>query len=693
VKTRTTFLAGILAPCCVLAAPPQPYRMADPPAWVDVAPDESLVAADAKAVEAGESDYPLVDRQVRVSNVTSYYQRYVQRLLSQADVDSAAQVTIEIDPGHEKVLLHGVRVLRDGRVIDKLADARRSLLNRESELEDGLINGRVTLHVLLQDVRVGDVLDYSYTSDRVDPISERGYYGGFTTQWALPVRHSRLRVLEPADRTLQVKDLSGGPAPVRARRNGWNETVWDVRDVVALSDESARPSWHFRYPRIELSEFADWNAVRDWALPMYAIEPRKDAAMDALLAGLRAEPDEKQRILRALRFVQDDIRYTGLEIGAGAWRPSQPGVVLARRYGDCKDKVLLLTTLLQTLGIEAWPALVHSSAGRGLKDRLPSPGAFDHVIAKVRSNGADYWLDATTSGQGGALDTLVQADFGPALLLAPGASGLAQIPERDGRRASSRVKEIYDFRKGTGKVARFTVRSVYYDEDADSMRVKMRSKTATELGKEYFEYYKKNHGNVRIVAPLRYTDDREKNRFTVEESYEIDKPFVKDGDEGRKFHLKAYLITEQTGKPDETVRTSPLARRFPMHVSHEIVAYLPGPWDIEDERTTVTDDAFEYRSSTRFADGKLELEYDLRNTRDHVPVAALQKFLEKLDEAHDSAYFTLTDPDEEASGVSLAPPRGPSIEMFVAMLVGIGFGALATFLVLRRRPEFRRPAF
>lgn len=675
-----------------LAAPPQPYRMAPPPSWVDVVPDAALDSPGAKAVEAGQSDYSLVDRQVRVTAVSSQYERYVQRLVSQADVDGSAQISIDIDPVHEKVMLHDVRVLRAGRPIDKLADARRSLLNRESELEDGLINGRVTLHILLQDVRVGDVLDYSYTTDRVDPISERGFYSWYYTQWTLPVRRSRLRVLEPSDRTLYVKDLSGQPEARRTQKDGWTEFVWDARDVAALPDESGRPGWHFRYPRIELSEFADWNAVRAWSLPMYEVTPRKDPAMDAMIADLRTEPDVKKRVLKALRFVQDDIRYTGHEIGAGAWRPTQPGIVLARRYGDCKDKVLLFVTLLRAFDVEAWPALVHSSSGRGLADRQASPGSFDHVIAKVRIGETNYWLDATASGQGGTLDTLVQADFGPALLVAAGATGLEQMPERDGERASSRVKEIYDFRKGTRNVARFTVRSSYYDEDADGWRVKMRSKTAAELGKEYLEYYKKTHDGIRVVTPLEYKDDREKNRFTIEESYEIEKPFDKDGEDDRTFNMEAYLITEQTGPPDETVRTSPLARRFPMHVRHEIVAYLPGKWEIENKRTTVSDPAFEYRSNTRFEGGKLELDYDLRNKRDHVPVDNLEQFLKKLDEAHDNAFFTLTDGDEAEENVdpAIPKPKGMNVESFVSMLVGMIFGALGLFTFQRLRAKFRR---
>src|SRR4029079_9839176 len=200
VKTAEVFLACILPAVSLgaFAAPP-PYRVAPAPAWVMRAPD-SLVTDHSKQLEAGESDFPIVDHQVRVAAATAHYERYVERVLNQEGVESAAQVSIEIDPEREQVLLHQIRVYRGGRFIDKLESSRRTLLNRESDLEDGLINGRVTLHVLLKDIRVGDVLDYSYTTERTDPVAERGYYEAFSTQWAAAVRYFRLRVLRPNDR-------------------------------------------------------------------------------------------------------------------------------------------------------------------------------------------------------------------------------------------------------------------------------------------------------------------------------------------------------------------------------------------------------------------------------------------------------------------------------------------------------------
>ena len=127
-------------------AAPQPYRMEDAPDWVSEAPDAQLLAPGAP-VEAGQSDFPLVDHQIRLTDTTTYYRRFVERLVSQASVDDSAQISIDIDPERERILLHKVRVFRNGRAIDKLADARRSLLSREEDLAQGIINGRVTLHI------------------------------------------------------------------------------------------------------------------------------------------------------------------------------------------------------------------------------------------------------------------------------------------------------------------------------------------------------------------------------------------------------------------------------------------------------------------------------------------------------------------------------------------------------------------
>jgi transglutaminase-like putative cysteine protease len=686
-------LLTIVVPAIGAAAAPQPYRLSPAPDWVST---PQPLPMDSAPVEEGESDYLLVEHQLRIAAITEHYVRFVERLVSQDAVDESAQIAIDIDPEHERVILHEVRVIRDGRSIDKLADARRSLLNREEGLDHGIIDGRVTLHVLLQDVRVGDVLDYSYTMERKDPFGERGYSNVFSTQWTSPVRRFRLRILQRADRPLQVSDHSQLARPAVARKGEWLETTWTGKDIAVLVGEEKRPSWFFFYPRIEISEFADWNAVRAWSKPMYVPGPLESAGLRALIADFRTEPDPARRIVRALRFVQDDIRYTGLEIGAGAYRPTPPETVLKRRYGDCKDKVLLLVTLLRALGVEAYPALVNSDDTRGVAQRVSSPSAFDHVIAKMRWKNRNYWLDATVGGQGGGLDDLVQADFGLALVLDGSTGGLEVIPARQGIEPNESVVETFDLHKGRNETATLNVKTVYREEEADAMRVKMRSTTATTMGKDYLEYYRKSYPGARMTKPLAIHDDRAGNRFTVEEAYEIDKPFEKNKKGEWKFSLEAYLVTDRIKVPDTVERATPLARSFPMHVHHRILAYLPEGWDIDEEEVKITDPAFEYRSAVKFSNLRLQLDYDLRNTADHVTAAAYKRFVSNLDKTSDDAYFVLTDeeggaaPDKPKVVAVPAPPvSGPNHKAIVMLLVGLVSGtvmALGLARVRRRLP-------
>ena len=75
---------------------------------------------------------------------------------------------------------------------------------------------------------------------------------------------------------------------------------------------------------------------------------------------------DEQKVLSALHFVQDEVRYMGIEMGVNSHKPHAPDAVFAQRFGDCKDKTYLFCTLLQGMNIPAYPVLVNT----GFKQRL-----------------------------------------------------------------------------------------------------------------------------------------------------------------------------------------------------------------------------------------------------------------------------------------------------------------------------------
>src|SRR6185369_5969302 len=156
---------------------------------------------------------------------------------------------------------------------------------------------------------------------------------------------------------------------------------------------------------VQVSEFGSWAEVAQWSVRMFRMEERSRAAVHNVARTILAT-HPKDPITAAIRFVQDDIRYLGIEMGRNSHEPHQPADVLTQRWGDCKDKSFLLASLLRELGLEAYPALVNTKLRHELDAQLPSPFLFDHVITQVVANGKTYWVDGTLSDQGGTLETM-----------------------------------------------------------------------------------------------------------------------------------------------------------------------------------------------------------------------------------------------------------------------------------------------
>src|SRR5690606_16334671 len=132
-----------------------------------------------------------------------------------------------------------------------------------------------------------------------------------------------------------------------------------------------------------------------------------DPAVVEIAQSIRARDlQPEQQILAALRMVQDDIRYFSLALAESTHRPTPPGMVLERRFGDCKDKSLLAVTLLRELGFDAHVALVRSDGGALLPHLMPSIKAFDHAIVTVHHDGRDWWFDPTMLYQRGRIEDM-----------------------------------------------------------------------------------------------------------------------------------------------------------------------------------------------------------------------------------------------------------------------------------------------
>ena len=242
----------------------------------------------------------------------------------------------------------------------------------------------------------------------------------------------RFRIDGPAD-GFEVEDQLGG-------------VVIRAAGLAAAEAPELAPGGAAVYPvlRYAWGREGSWRDVGAWYAQLLGALPRHAEAVRAqardLIAGLE-EPRAKLEAL--LGFARRKVRYVAVEVGIGGYLPSTPEEVLTRRWGDCKDKSLLLIDLLHEAGIEAYPALILADDERRVDVEFPSPGQFNHLIVAVPSSAVDYgiedpvgdgylFVDPTQErGSGGWLHPSDQDQ--DVLVVRDGTGSLARTPIRPGQ--------------------------------------------------------------------------------------------------------------------------------------------------------------------------------------------------------------------------------------------------------------------
>lgn len=128
----------------------------------------------------------------------------------------------------------------------------------------------------------------------------------------------------------------------------------------------------------------DWPGVARWYRDRLAgLPPVPEAVRDTARSLVAGASDARVRLDRLSRFLAEKVRYVVVSIAEGNVEPSPAGETLERRWGDCKDKALLLIEMLHATGIEAFPALIRLDADGRIDEQFPSPIDFNHAIVAV----------------------------------------------------------------------------------------------------------------------------------------------------------------------------------------------------------------------------------------------------------------------------------------------------------------------
>jgi transglutaminase-like putative cysteine protease/tetratricopeptide (TPR) repeat protein len=381
----------------------------------------------------GDPAVVLLDRHVTRVHSNGLADTFVQRIVHLRTDRTARdnqEVLVRYVPGEQEVEIREARIFR--RTVGGEIEVSQASGRDDRDLSEpwyGLYYDARAEVVSFDNLRADDVIevqytvaDVSYQNDMADYFGELAVIGD-----VLPKRSWDYTLIAPTQRSFYFNQPNVPGLSRQVERQGDDLVYrWAASNVARVDVEPAMPGLTEVAPYLHISTYQSWQEVGRWYWSLVLDQLQSDPTIKKVAAqvtvGLHGDA-EKVRALH--RFVIEKTRYVGLEFGIHGYKPYPVSQVLLRRFGDCKDKALLLVALLREQGIEAELVLLRSRRA-GLVDSQPASLAiFDHAITYVPR--LDLYLDGTAEFAG--MSELPSQDQGVMVLrVGWGKTTLARTP-------------------------------------------------------------------------------------------------------------------------------------------------------------------------------------------------------------------------------------------------------------------------
>lgn len=422
--------------------------------------------------------------------------------------------------------------------------------------------------------------------------------------------------------------------------------TWELKNLPPVAYEPASPAFTNVVPRLAVSyfpaegvqapnahAFADWSDVSRWVTDLTDAQADSNDALATKAMQLTVTAKtELEKIQSIARFVQT-IQYISIDVNVGrggGMRPHLATQVLAKNYGDCKDKANLMRAMLKAIGIKSYLVAIYSGDPNYVREEWPYPSQFNHCIIAVKvaddtqaatvinhpKLGRLLIFDATdTTTPVGDLPDDEQGSF--ALIVAGGDGSLVRMPVMPpDSNHLERTAEVT--LAGDGSITA-SLHERSRGQAASAERAAFRGLAKADYA-GVIEHWITNGATGARVSKVEPTDDREGGRFALD----VDFSAANYGQlmQGRLLVFKPAIVSRSeflnfTGaKREHPVVLEPAA------FSETIKVKLPAGFDVDELPDPVKLDApfGSYSTAYEVKDGQLHFTRTFTQRATVVPV-------------------------------------------------------------------------
>lgn len=250
---------------------------------------------------------------------------------------------------------------------------------------------------------------YPYTVEFEDEEEYKGIF--YLPSWHpidgedMAVIESKFEVETPNNYQLRYKQFcyAGNPVKTVDKRTSY---VWAISNLKAVKQEIFQPDWHEITPTVFLAPTnfqidgfsGNMETWKNFGKFIYDLNKNRQTLPDNLKQEVHKLTDglsENEKIKVLYKYLQDNTRYIGIQLGIGGWQTFDAAYVAKNRYGDCKALSNFMVSLLKEAGVKANYVTIYADDDyKATFEDFPMQ-SFNHVIACVPGTDTT-WLECTS---------------------------------------------------------------------------------------------------------------------------------------------------------------------------------------------------------------------------------------------------------------------------------------------------------
>jgi hypothetical protein len=353
-----------------------------------------------------------------IKNATAVV-RYEKEIFEVTDIDRASHkvhnittILNERGRGHLVFQSFSDKFMKLGDVSIKVYDANGKLINKYKKKDLSTFNiGEGLIDDGIRNYFIVSAASYPITIETEYDMTFRGIlvYPAYHFSYPdLAVMNSSYTAIVPKANGLRYKAKNTSIVPDKGDDGKTESFTWSVKNQPAITYEDGSVGSGKSYPYILLApnkfklddfegDLSSWKNFGLWyssllkgtdKLTETQVKFYKDLVKDA--------GTNREKIKIVYDYMQKNFRYVSIQLGIGGQKPLPASFTDDKKYGDCKGLSNYMYSVLKTLGIKSYVALINrQSNDEGVDPDFPAD-RFNHLILFVPDGKDSIWLECTS---------------------------------------------------------------------------------------------------------------------------------------------------------------------------------------------------------------------------------------------------------------------------------------------------------